>query len=727
MTKRSCAAFAVACSFLATIAVAANSDIRISSIGYDTNRAKFAAVINAGAANAFQVRRASDYTIAFAGVLGATIADETGDQVRKADFSALNQEGLFYINVDGVGQSPVFRIGSDVTFNSFLLHMRGFYGWRCGTAVSLTNRGTTYAHAGCHLNDAYDYAQPANQRDGTGGWHDAGDFGKYTSNATFTVGMMLAAWEEFSTRLSPIALPIPEHGNGTPDFLNEIRWELSWLLKMQLANGGVSEQVTAKDFEGFIMPDADMQTRYFLPWSASATASFAAVMAKAYRAFAPYDMAFSTQCLNAATSAYNLLKVTNGDPYVRPADVTTGDYHYDHTRARLWMDAELWQSTGTAEYLNAFEAGTFDFGTYWDWAEPRPLAVFVYLLSQRGGRNQALVDQLSNQIVSTADGIMGQRSQYGRAQIEYFWGGNGLIARSVMTLVVANHLSPNGAYLDAAMNQIAWLYGRNYYNRSQITGDGIDPPMRPHHRPSYADGIVDPWPGLMVGGPTGDPAPLGTDWVDVQDDFTRNEVAINWNGSLSYALAAFLPAAHDPQSAEVESVSPVHGPSTGQTTVTITGRNFQNGATVTFQGVAATNVVVVNATTITARSPARPIGPVFVSVTNPAGTSGFLSNAYTYDPAYTDEPLVAGVTPIKAIHLLELRDAINSVRARAGLAAMAFRDGTPAAGGVVRASQIIDLRIALNEAIFPNPAYTPLAAGDLIRASHLEELRNVIR
>jgi endoglucanase len=703
---------------------AANSDIRISSIGYVTDRAKFAAVINAGGAGAFQVRRASDYSVAFAGVLAPVVADETGDQVRKADFSAFVEQGLFYLNVDDLGRSPVFRIASDVTFNSFLLAMRGFYGWRCGSAVNLSDHGTLYSHGVCHLNDGFEYEPPNAARNGTGGWHDAGDFGKYVSNAAFSAAMMLAAWEDFSARLQPIALhEIPEAGDAMPDYLDEIRWELQWLLKMQAASGQVSEQVTAKDFEDFIMPEADAQTRYFLPWSATATATFAAVMAKAARVYAPYDAAFSNQCLTAATTSYNLLKVTVGDPYVRPVDVVTGDYHYDHTRAREWMYAELWETTGTAEYLTAFESGPLYFGTFWDWAEPRPLGQFVYLSSQRAGRDPAVVDELQTWALQVADELTGDRSKYGRAPIDYFWGGNGLVARVTMNLFVANRLAPNDAYLDAAMNQIAWLYGRNYYNRSQITGDGVNPPKNPHHRPSSADGIANPWPGLLVGGGL-----TSTDWVDVEADYQRNEVAINWNGALTYALAAFLPA-HDPQSAELDFVSPAHGPANAETSVTIHGRNFQGGATVTFQGFSATNVVVVNSTTITANTPARPIGAVVVTVTNPAGAAGVLPDAYTYDPAYTDDPIVAQVTVIKAVHLLELRDAVNAVRARAGLAPLVFGDGVPAPGTVIRASHIIDLRNALNAALFPNPAYTDpaLAPGNAVRAVHIQELRTYAR
>ena len=79
----------------------------------------------------------------------------------------------------------------------------------------------------------------------------------------------------------------------------------------------------------------------------------------------------------------------------------------------------------------------------------------------------------------------------------------------------------------------------------------------------------------------------------------------------------------------VSSVAPNNGPVTGGTAVTITGTNFAAGATVTFGATAATNVVVVNSTTITATTPARQAGAVTVTVTV-NGQSGSLTNGFTY-------------------------------------------------------------------------------------------------
>ena len=83
-------------------------------------------------------------------------------------------------------------------------------------------------------------------------------------------------------------------------------------------------------------------------------------------------------------------------------------------------------------------------------------------------------------------------SRYGRGVANYYWGSNGSVARTAMLLAVANRLSGEARYLDVAADQLAVLFGRNHYNRSQVTGLGIDPPLHPHHRPSAADAIASP-------------------------------------------------------------------------------------------------------------------------------------------------------------------------------------------------------------------------------------------
>jgi endoglucanase len=120
-----------------------------------------------------------------------------------------------------------------------------------------------------------------------------------------------------------------------------------------------------------------------------------------------------------------------------------------------------------------------------------------------------------------------------------------------MNLWAAYRISSDPKYLDAATQQVDYLLGRNPFGRSFVTGVGFAPPVSPHHRPSNSDRMLVPWPGLLVGGPHKNPrdpkakehadVPAGKFWFDESSDYYVNEIAINWNAALIYALAGFVP------------------------------------------------------------------------------------------------------------------------------------------------------------------------------------------
>ncbi len=159
---------------------------------------------------------------------------DSGDRVLTADFSALKEHGQFYLEVPGVGTSWQFTVDADVYRRVYYLAMRSYYGQRCGTAVDLGPDFPAYKHAACHLSGAY---HASSGKEGphvsTHGWHDAGDYGRYVVNSGITTGTLLWTWELFGNRIRQIGLHLPESGNNTPDILNEIRWNLEWMLTMQ--------------------------------------------------------------------------------------------------------------------------------------------------------------------------------------------------------------------------------------------------------------------------------------------------------------------------------------------------------------------------------------------------------------------------------------------------------------------------------------------------------------
>ncbi|HZU84081.1 MAG TPA: glycoside hydrolase family 9 protein [Polyangiaceae bacterium] len=548
---------------------AADSDVRLNSVGYVPSMPKHVTI--ALPATTFLVHRAADDSVATTGaVSGPSVDADTQTNVYAADFSALTEEGQFYVEVPGVGRSVVFPIGADVYRGPMTGIMLGFYGWRCGTAVSFTFNSTTFMHAPCHMQDArLDYitadvgADAGASRDGIYGWHDAGDYGKYVVNGAFAAGMMLRAWEQHADALATLKLPIPESGGALPDFLAEVRWELAWLLKMQYSatDGRVSHKLTSLMFDGFEMPDVDTLTRYYVPFGSAATADFTAVLAQAARVYAQYDAAFAAQCLQAAKLSYAWLQANPANVAANQTGFSTGGYGTTDPDDRYWAAAEVWSTTGDATALADFEsratayAGgrTGNVDVDFDWGNVRNLGTIAYVLSQQAGATASVKSSLVSAVTGAADKLVSAStaSAWGRA-VGYYWGANGSVARACMLLDTANTLAPNAGYLAACADQLANLFGRNQYGRSQVTGFGVNPPLHPHHRPSIADGITPPWPGLLVGGAqtgvTTDTTIVVTDagssmpksWVDDQTRYWVNEVAINWNGALAYALATFL-------------------------------------------------------------------------------------------------------------------------------------------------------------------------------------------
>lgn len=530
--------------FMLSAGRAAETDIRLNSLGFLTNMPKRATVVSE--CSDFTVKKASDDTVVYSGTAaGPKHQDDVDQDVWIADFSPLRSDGVFYLDFPGVGRSIEFAVGDHVYDEAFCTVMRGFYLWRCGTAVEGDYRGIRYTHGPCHLDDArQDYIGIINtHRDGTGGWHDAGDYGKYTVNAGVTMGVLFLAWQQFEDRLKPVSLDLPNTAPGYPDFLEELKWETDWLLKMPYPDGSgkVSHKLTRLNFSGFVMPENDTEKRYFTDWGSAATADFVAIMAMAAHNFKPYDADYAKRCLAAAMKSYQFLK--NNPENKRPdlQAFSTGGYGTNDSDDRLWAAAVMWEATGSTEYLADFETRAADLprtvDADWDWGNVKNLGLLIYILSKREGRNPELLAKLRSDLIAAADGIVRQAQDdaYARPLTRYYWGSNGSVARQAVVLMTANSIEPKEAYVQTSLDAIGHLFGRNYYGRSFVTSLGDRPPMHPHDRRSGADGIEAPWPGYLVGG-----GQTATNWNDIQDDYRTNEIAINWQAALVYALSGFV-------------------------------------------------------------------------------------------------------------------------------------------------------------------------------------------
>lgn len=263
---------------------------------------------------------------------------------------------------------------------AFRMAMAGFYLARCGQdvpplapspeLVTQTAKGRPFGHGACHLHDGLvddkhtlANAEESGYVNGTGGWHDAGDFGKYTVNTGFSIGVLLYAYEHHGEALSVADLGLPASvrlSPAVPDFLDEVRWGMAWMLKTLRPDGLAYHKLTPAHFAGFShMPEDDASVRFFAPPGTAATADVAASGAQAARAFSGLDPDFAGRCLEAARRAYAALAAHPESLVPDLSGFSTGPYVKDDPAwdpgVRLWAAAELFETTGEARFLEDAE------------------------------------------------------------------------------------------------------------------------------------------------------------------------------------------------------------------------------------------------------------------------------------------------------------------------------------------------------------------------------------
>lgn len=572
------------------VAAAQTANIKVDQVGYLPGAAKLALVSAKGwNPQKFSVKRTSDNSVVFEGTLSSAVHDpNSGDDVQGADFSGLRQTGRYYIDVPGVGRSWNFEVDPNVYARAYKIAMLGFYGQRCGTAVDLGPEFPGYKHPTCHLKGEFHSSSgKSGERDNVGGWHDAGDYGRYIVNSGISTGSLLWAWELYGSKLKNIKLNIPESGNGTPDILNEARWNLEWMLKMQDGDGGVWQKQTGTHFSGFVMPEDDKLPSEVIgtgsaPYkSTCATADLAAVAAIAARVYKPYDPKFSAKSLEAARKAWQWAEKNPNVTFKNPSGISTGEYGDGNCKdERLWAAAELWRTSdeiligsGNTAYRNFFLENYREFLPKIDlvpaegWREVAAMGLWSYALSEgetkqtrpsdplASGADPAIVKEVRESSIAAAKRIA-QRTEADPYRVslvakDYVWGSNGVAASYGLQLLVANAFSPDPAFVNAAQDNLHYLLGRNTFSLSWVTQLGEHPYRHPHHRPSGADKNEEPWPGLLSGGPNAGrqdavlaalpkELPPAKVYADDQGSYASNEIAINWQAALVFLLAGSL-------------------------------------------------------------------------------------------------------------------------------------------------------------------------------------------
>ncbi|MCP9234754.1 glycoside hydrolase family 9 protein [Lewinella sp. JB7] len=468
--------------------------------------------------------------------------------------------GEYRIFIPEVGYSHPFRVAENVLREVFVGSVRGLYYQRAGQALPETYAGE-YAREAGHPDTAVQFhpssGREAGKTSSPGGWYDAGDFNKYVVNGAFPVGQLLALYEDVGDPAADGTLNIPESGNGRSDYLDEIKYELDWLLTMQDADGGVFHKLTTLKFAGMVMPRGATKPRFIVGKSTAATFDFAAAAAQAARVYREYDADYADRLLSAARHAWSWGIAHPAEFFRNPPDVSTGEYGDDNADdERAWAAAELFATTGEQEFYNDLQENPprvrFGPGVGWT-AYMGNLAAFT-LLRHPDRVPREFHDRLRGQVITLADSLQlaVDGNAYRQPITGFGWGSNSDVANAAMFLAAAHRQTRNAAYLNAMRDCMNYLLGHNPNAVCYLTGFGTRSPMFIHHRQSAADGIDAPVPGLLSGGPNERQqdkadtryrpgvAPMQS-WADQTPSYASNEICLNWNAPLTY-VAGYLEA-----------------------------------------------------------------------------------------------------------------------------------------------------------------------------------------
>lgn len=538
--------------------------IYLNQVGYLCHAKKVATATKAGI---YQVLDAcSGQVLCEVEAVAKGFDEAAGEETFEVDFSAVTKEGKYYL------------AGADEKSHSFevavqpyrVLHkdlMKALYFQRCGCALEEKYAGV-YTHAACHtkpvvlLEDYVAKTENPQTFDMCGGWHDAGDFGRYSTAAAVALGHILYAYDLFPESFGD-SLNIPESGNGMPDILNECLYELEWLIKMQREDGGVYHKLTAFNHAPFVMPEDDHDPFMLYPVSSMAVADYAAIMALASKVYADFRPEFAKEALAKAKKSWQWLEENGFVPFHNYEGSGTGEYGDGSDEdERFWAACELAKAdpANAGQYLAVVEkqlkkVSCIDFG----WIDVSALGAMAIMTDNAGVFAPELYEAVSKVVFAEADRLVDiqKKSGYGIAMLprDYVWGSNMAVCnRGMLLILCALNCEGDEAkeYKEAALGQLHYLLGRNAVDYSYVTGHGENAFKHPHNRPTECDGIEDPMPGWVSGGPFRTPAdeaaikmiPKGTApmkcYVDNWGSYSTNEITIYWNSPAIFMTAYFM-------------------------------------------------------------------------------------------------------------------------------------------------------------------------------------------
>lgn len=554
----------------------------------------------------------------------AGIDSDSGDYVQIMDFSEFTTAGKGYTLKCGDAVSYSFDIGTDVYAEAeagdlLTNSLNYFYLNRSGIAIEskyITSGDATklargaghpkdvawIQHTGGDNNDGwvFQYAIDGSDvdrdksQDVTGGWYDAGDYGKYVVNGGISVWTLQNIYERAlangtEAKYADGTMSIPENANGDPDLLDEARYEMEFFLKMIVKDGDYKGMAYHKmhDFKwtGLAVSPVDADPdlyRIIKPPTTAATLNLSACGAQSYRLWKDLDSSFATECLDAAKSAYVAAKAhpnmaapldqnKGGGPY--------GDTYFDDDF--YWAACELWLATGDDTYYNDMKSSKHflemptsltggensgDVGSF-NWGNTQGLGT-ASLATNYTQLSEADKKTVFSNITSAADYYIDLEDSQGYglpfAQAEmkdigttgYTWGSNSFVVNNAIVMGLAYNITGDKDYASGASVAMDYIFGRNGADYSYVTNYGEHAVQWVHHRwwsnlldssfPKAPNGVLSGGPNSAMQDPyiqgmgykVGEQAPQLC-FLDHIEAWSVNECTINWNAPVVWTADFF--------------------------------------------------------------------------------------------------------------------------------------------------------------------------------------------
>lgn len=548
--------------------------IKLNQLGFYPNAPKTAIVTGTVSSSNFYITSTNCRDTFFTGTLSEEKQSAySSTKTRLADFSSLTNKGSFVVLINGVGHSYVFKISDDVNKEAGVSTLKGYYYQRTSMPLEEKYAGKWHRSTGHPDNIVYIHSSAASKErpEGTiistpGGWYDAGDYNKYIVNSGITMGTILSAYEDFPDYFKQFNTNIPESSDAVPDILNEAIYNLRWMLSMQDPNdGGIYNKCTNAAFDGMVMPGITKAPRYVVQKGTGATLDFAAVTAQASRILSKFKKqlpGLSDSCLKASRKAWQWALKNPALEYnqntmnqtFKPVISTGGYGDRNFSDEWFWAASELYINTKQNDFYEVVKQHLKDNVNLPGWGNVGMMGYysFLRLTKELPPSVKDSVAKMKDRVISIANGYMEKvpanafGTVMGQSAGDFNWGGNSNAANQGILLIRAYLLTGDKRYVDYALTNLDYLLGRNATGYCFVTGIGSKSTMFPHHRQSTADGVTEPVPGLLAGGPNSgmqdhckyEFTEPETAYSDSDCSYASNEIAINWNAPIVYLANA---------------------------------------------------------------------------------------------------------------------------------------------------------------------------------------------